>query len=246
MIADKKWILTNYERFNEKYFSGDLPKITAKISHAKKYLGRASASYDLDNRSMCDFVITISNYYDQPESNMNSVLLHEMIHIKDYYMNGKEIYENCWSNNKHRGHGDYFLKEAERITNESGYHIEVKASPITMSKCILSEDTKKKIETPYLMFISKDFSEGYGVFRLPKNFSAKAIQDLMTCNKLNTGYVLEGTFDIFIGKRGSMKSGRLINEDKYAAYFEKAIKASPVIWPEDSISTIETKINNRK
>lgn len=246
MIADKKWILTNYERFNEKYFSGDLPKITAKISHAKKYLGRASASYDLDNHSMCDFAITISNYYDQPESNMNSVLLHEMIHIKDYYMNGKEIYENWWSNNKHRGHGDYFLKEAERITNESGYHIEVKASPNTMSKCILSDDTRKKIDTPYLMFISKDFSEGYSVFRLPKNFSAKAIQDLMKWNNLKTGYILEGVFDIFAGKRGSMKTGRLVNEDRYAMYFKQAIKASPVIWPEDSIETITTKINNRK
>ena len=246
MIADKKWILTNYARFNEKYFSGDLPKITAKISHAKKYLGRAEAAYDLDKKGTCDFAITMSNYFDQPEEQMHSTLLHEMIHIKDYYMNGPEIYENYWKNRKQRGHGEYFLKEAERITNESGYNIEVKASLDTMAKCIYSEDTIKKRETPYLMFISKDFSEGYGVFRLPKNFSAKAIQDLMKWNKLNTGYVLEGNFDIFIGKRGSMKSGRLINDDKFATYFKQAIKASHVIWPEDSIETITTKINNRK
>lgn len=246
MIADKKWILTNYERFNEKYFDGELPKIQAKISHAKRYLGRASASYDLDNRSMCDFTIAMSNYYDQPESNMHSTLLHEMIHIKDYYMNGPEIYENHWRQKKHRGHGEYFLKEAARITNESGFKIDVKATEDVMSKCILSEDTRKKIDTPYLMFISKDFKVGYGVFRLPKDFSAKAIQDLMKWNKLNTGYVLEGVFDIFAGKRGSMKSGRLIDEDRYAMYFKQAIKASPVLWTTDSLSDITKKINNRK
>lgn len=246
MIADKKWILTNYERFNDKYFDGELPKISVKISHAKKYLGRAEAAYDLDKKSTCDFSITMSNYYDQPESNMYCTLLHEMIHIKDYYMNGPEIYENHWRQKKHRGHGAYFLKEAARITNESGFKIDVKASEDVMSKCILSEDTRKKIDTPYLMFISKDFTLGYGVFRLPKNFSAKAIQDLMNWNNLKTGYVLEGVFDIFAGKRGSMKSGRIINKDRYTMYFKQAIKASPVIWPEDSITTIETKINNRK
>lgn len=246
MIADKKWILTNYERFNDQYFGGELPKITAKISHAKKYLGRATASYDLENHSMCDFAITMSNYYDQPEDNMNCTLLHEMIHIKDYFKNGEEIYENHWKNRKHRGHGPYFLTEADRITRESGYQIDVKASSEVMSKCILSEDTKKKIETPYLMFISKDFSAGVGAFRLPRTATAKDVYNIMHWNKLKTGYVLEGLFDVFIGKRGSLKSGRVVGEDRYSKYIYQAIKASPVIWPEDSVEVIESKIRNRK
>lgn len=246
MIADKKWILTNYERFNAQYFKGELPNITAKLSHARKYLGRASASFDLDTRSMCDFTITMSNYFDQPEEVMNATLLHEMIHIKDYYKNGTEIFEKYWADKKHRGHGDYFLTEAARITKESGYQIDVRASQEVMSQCVLSEHTRQKLETPYLMFVSNSFRIGCGAFRLPKNVTATDIQNLIKYNHLESGYVIEGVFNLFAGKRGSMKTGKCISSDNYEMYLTQARKASPAIYPTDSLQDILNKINNRK
>lgn len=246
MIANKNWILTNYTKFNKEYFGAELPSITAKISRAKSFLGKASAYYDHISKSMQDYSITMSIYFDQPEEIMFSTLLHEMIHIKDYYKNGHEIYEKYWSNKKHRGHGSFFLNEAARISNESGYQIDVKASLEVMAKVQYSEATKKAMATPYLMFASDSFKEGCGVFRLPKNATASDVASLMKHYNLNVGYILEGTFKIFANKRGSLKSGRIVNAHQYQEFRDEAISISDKLESIDAISTLIKKINNRK
>lgn len=248
MIADKNWILKTYEEFNKKYFSGELPPISAKLSRAKSFLGRASAAYDNINKNTCDYVITISNYYDQPEDVMISTMLHEMIHIKDYYINGTEIYDLYWSQKRHRGHGSFFLKEAYRVSKESGIKITVTADKETIDRCELSEKTKQALSATYLMLISdsKEHHIGNSAFRLPKNATASDVSDMLRKFKLTHGYVVEGAFKLFAGKKGSLRTGRLINDNEYAELHINAEKISEKILADDKIHTVIEKIKNRK
>lgn len=225
MIANKNWILANYKRFNEKYFSNELPEIKAKLSRAKSYLGRAFASFDFDTKGMCDYTISISTYFDFPEDVMFSTLLHEMIHIKDYYFNGKEIYRDYWSQKKHRGHGCYFLKEATRITEESGYQIDVKASSETMSKGDLSEATKKAQETPFLIAIAKNSLDKYCVARLPKKCTEDDIKSAMSRYGYERCTIMKGVFPWFKEKRGSLKSFYIMSN----AYVDENLKGKEFV-----------------
>jgi len=248
MIADKKWILKTYEEFNKKYFSGELPPISAKLSRAKSFLGRAAGVYDKVNKNICDYSITISNYYDQPEDVMLSTMLHEMIHIKDYYINGTEIYNLYWSQKRHRGHGSFFLKEAYRVSKESGIKITVTADRETMDRCELSEKTKQVMSATYLMLISdsKEHHIENSAFRLPKNATACDVSEMLRKFRLTHGYVIEGAFNLFAGKKGSFKTGRLINDHEYTELRINAKKISEKIFADDKIHTVIEKINNRK
>lgn len=246
MLATKDWILENYKSFNDKYFQGILPKITPRLSKAKTYLGWAHADFDHANKSTNNYVITISNYYDQPEENFVSTLLHEMIHIKDYFVNGKEYYRKAFFGQKYNiGHGEFFLKEAERIKNESGVDVEVRASAETMSKADFSEDTKKKLETPYYVLASNTYyKDQHCAVRLPKNFDIWTIKNIMRKYALENCVVINGVFELFKGKRGG--TARILSEDRYNRLVDSATSKSETIDTLDSYTVVLEKINNRK
>jgi len=244
MIVNKKWISDNYKKFNKMYFNNELPKIKFRTSSAKSYLGLASARYDDITGSTTDFSITISNYWDQPEDVKMSTLLHEMIHIKDYVVNGKEIYLSAWSKGKRRGHGEFFLKEAKRISDLSGIDITVRATREDMDRSKYSLKTEQRMSADYQALISKD--RGYVMFRLPKNYDASDVSHIMNEFGLYECNVIEGNFKIYAEKRGSVKSGKIIGDKRYDITMAESKKISPVLYRTDGIYDLNVKLNEIK
>ncbi len=125
MLVTTSWIEKNYNKFNTLYFGGTLPKIEFKTSRSKGTWGFASFRYDFKNSTIIPLSITMSNYYDSPEDVKIQTLLHEMIHIEDYFWHPEHFIRNGRKITGHYydAHGYWFQQEAKRITSESGYQI---------------------------------------------------------------------------------------------------------------------------
>ena len=90
MIVTTEWMSSKYNEFNLKYWDGALPRIDFKTNKSSKTWGFASyrLNVNADRRSyqsITPVCITMSNYYDSDEWVKENVMLHEMIHIADYY-----------------------------------------------------------------------------------------------------------------------------------------------------------------
>lgn len=125
MLVTKSWIQSNYNKFNNLYWDGKLPDISFKVGRAKKTWGYAAFNYDYRNSTIHPTYIVISNYYDSPENVKIQTLLHEMIHIADYTFHPEHFIKNGRrvSARYYDAHGTWFKKEAQRISEASGYKI---------------------------------------------------------------------------------------------------------------------------
>ena len=123
MLVTVNWIKEHYNEFNNKYWNGELPMIEFKVNHNKRMWGYASFRYDYPNNKVNPEYIAISNYFDSPEEVKISTLLHEMIHIADYFYNPHHFVQNhkAVSGHKYNAHGSWFLGECKRI-NSYGIH----------------------------------------------------------------------------------------------------------------------------
>lgn len=169
MIVTTSWIEYNYNKFNKLYFGNTLPNISFKTSNTKKAWGYATYKYDFINSTIIPLSITISNYYDSPEDVKIQTLLHEMIHIEDYFWhpehfirNGKKV-----SGNYYNAHGSWFKNEANRITKESGYKITNHVSREDVGRSCLSVHAQKlldnKIKDARIIVVSNNIS--YWIFK---------------------------------------------------------------------------------
>ena len=145
MLVTTSWIEKNYNKFNKLYFGGTLPNIRFKTSRSKKTWGFASFRYDFSNSTIIPLEITMSNYYDSPEDVKISTLLHEMIHIEDYFWhpehyirNGKKVTGHYYD-----AHGYWFQQEANRVSRESGYQIAKHVTREEIGRSCLSERSQK-------------------------------------------------------------------------------------------------------
>ena len=148
MLVTTSWIKKNYNKFNKLYFNNSLPNIEFKISHSKHTWGFAAFKYDFKNNTIIPISITLSNYYDSPEDVKIQTLLHEMIHIKDYIenpthyiINGKRVRANYYN-----AHGIWFVREAARITIESGYNIATHVTTPEIKRSNISTHSKALID----------------------------------------------------------------------------------------------------
>ena len=123
MIVTKSWIENNYNKYNNLYFGGVLPKIEFKISRSKKTWGHADYIYNRLTNKLTPISISISNYFDSPEEVKLTTLLHEMIHIYDYTVNPTHFVKNG-KKVKYDAHGYWFKNEAARIHKLSGLDIQ--------------------------------------------------------------------------------------------------------------------------
>lgn len=123
MIVTKSWIENNYNKYNNLYFGGVLPKIEFKISRSKKTWGHADYIYNRLTNKLTPISISISNYFDSPEEVKLTTLLHEMIHIYDYTVNPTHFVKNG-RKVKYDAHGYWFKNEAARIHKLSGLDIQ--------------------------------------------------------------------------------------------------------------------------
>lgn len=155
MIVDTEWIASNFNRFNHLIWNGELPTPQFKTSMAKRSWGRAYYTIDRKNNCLKDFKIAISNYYDSPEWVKQNTLIHEMIHIADYFFHPEHFIgpRARWYNS----HGwEFFLKEADRI-KALGWDIEKKVTTEEVNVSCLSEKAQERVdrmrETQYLLYI---------------------------------------------------------------------------------------------
>lgn len=103
-----------YILFNEKYFEGRLPKnIKVLVSKRMTYRAGASYFYKFSDGSILPLKIVLSEWYVKKfSSEIESVLLHEMIHIK---LGNIE-------------HNQEFLTIMSELNEKYGYTIKVKGS----------------------------------------------------------------------------------------------------------------------
>ena len=151
MIVTTEWMSSKYNEFNLKYWDGALPRIDFKTNKSSKTWGFASyrLNVNADRRSyqsITPVCITMSNYYDSDEWIKENVMLHEMIHIADYYFHPEHF---LWRGRKVRGydaHGpNFFLKEARRLSND-GWNIEKYVSQEEKELSRPSDEIQSKID----------------------------------------------------------------------------------------------------
>lgn len=141
MLVTIDFLEANYNKFNNEYFYGKLPKVSFKISNSKRTWGSASFKFDWLNKTIVPEKITISNYYDSPKEIKLNTLLHEMIHIYDYAC----FPEHFIKNGKRVGydaHGTWFKSECKRL-KKYGWNIETTTTNEEVELSTLSNHSKE-------------------------------------------------------------------------------------------------------
>ena len=82
-------IKKRYNYFNKKYFNGDLPNdFKFRWSRSKTELGAVVYHISSDNSDDWEiFRLSLSNFYDVSHEDLDGTLLHEMLHVLNYYNN---------------------------------------------------------------------------------------------------------------------------------------------------------------
>ena len=145
MLVTIDWIAKNYSKFNKLCFNGELPNITFKINRSRTNWGFASFLFDYDNDTVIPEGITISNYYDSPEEVKIQTLLHEMIHISDYVHCPFHFIRNRRrvSARYYDAHGKWFMMEAKRVSNITGYKVTNHVTDEEFNNSKLSNKSKR-------------------------------------------------------------------------------------------------------
>lgn len=109
-----------FDTFNRQYFNGELPLPRLALGSSRTRLGSMSCRRrrTLTGWRFSDFAIRLSTYYDCTEREMQTVLLHEMIH---YYIAWKGIRDDA-------PHGSVFRSIMNRLNTRHGWNISVSAS----------------------------------------------------------------------------------------------------------------------
>ena len=109
-----------FDTFNRQYFNGELPLPRLALGNSRTRLGSMSCRRrrTLTGWRFSDFAIRLSTYYDCTEREMQTVLLHEMIH---YYIAWKGIRDDA-------PHGSVFRSIMNRLNTRHGWDISMSAS----------------------------------------------------------------------------------------------------------------------
>lgn len=116
MQVDVGLLETWFAQFNAKYFNGELPVPVLAVGNSRTRRGTMSWRIRRKwfSKSIGDYKIRISNYFDVEENDFKSVLLHEMIHL---YIVSKGIKDTS-------SHGAVFHSLMRKI-NADGWKIRV-------------------------------------------------------------------------------------------------------------------------
>jgi len=158
-----EWMRSTYERFNKEYWGGELPNnISFKLNgRLKRAFARASYKYskweDLGNGKYIAHLteilgIEFSTGRKGETWVFENTMLHEMIHIADYYYH-PEHFAILWENGRQRSafrkggydaHGaDFFLKEAQRLL-QYGWTVNTKVTKEENQALQLSDEYVEK------------------------------------------------------------------------------------------------------
>ncbi len=121
MTPTAEYLRAQFAEFNDRYFGGVLPEPQFRVNSARTILGRFSCRRVrrglLGLRSSEEYAIAVSRFYDLGERDVQTVLLHEMIH---FYLCYRRMADSS-------PHGKLFRREMERI-NADGWSISVRTS----------------------------------------------------------------------------------------------------------------------
>lgn len=121
MAPTAEYLRAQFAAFNARYFGGVLPEPQFRVNSARTVLGRFSCRRVrrglLGLRASEEYTIAVSRFYDLGERDVQTVLLHEMIH---FYLCYRRMADSS-------PHGKLFRREMERI-NADGWSISVRTS----------------------------------------------------------------------------------------------------------------------
>lgn len=82
MRATLEFLYNRYDEFNRTIFSSSLPAVDIRLSNGAHVLGCLRRTRVRDVLRTWSYTISISTRYDFPESMLEDILIHEMIHYK--------------------------------------------------------------------------------------------------------------------------------------------------------------------
>lgn len=118
MIIDIPYVNQRFSEFNSLIFDGKLPSIPVRLSEARSFLGRCQwerRKIDDGKWENHSFEFVFNNRIDFPESLIDDVIIHEMIH---YYIAYMQLEDES-------AHGPLFLHMMNQINEKFGRHITV-------------------------------------------------------------------------------------------------------------------------
>lgn len=206
MIITTEWMRTNYNKYNDLLFDGELPNISFVINNRlTRSWGRALARLQLSLGKVIPLKIEMTDKRDLPENAHLSTLIHEMIHILDYAINPRHYivptyYGGYTSVKGYDSHGSWFQSECQRINAMNlGFTVHTSVAAWQKANMQWSEKEqqkidKKKTEGAYIAFIRKiSETAKQPWFKLKTNRSGmnKYIQEITSyeCYKDWTAYV---------------------------------------------------------
>ena len=156
MLYTREWVAEKYNECNEKYFGGKLPSISpyeVKLTKNKNPWGRGGCKQFIKNPWSGEYEargvhLELSNYYDTSEKDKLEVLVHEMCHIYEYFVEPK-YYIECvvkhrWTyNHPKHGHGTVFYEQANRL-EKYGFHVQRFVDNDTRDNAEISDDIARK------------------------------------------------------------------------------------------------------
>lgn len=156
MLYTREWVYEKYNECNEKYFGGKLPPISyaeIKLTKNKNPWGRGGCRSFRKDWATGEYKaygvhLELSNYYDTDERDKLEVLVHEMCHIYEYFVEPK-YYIECvirrrWSyDHPKHGHGTVFYQQAQRL-EKYGFHVQRFVDDETHKNAEVSDDIARK------------------------------------------------------------------------------------------------------
>ena len=156
------YIKSNFDKFNVKYFNGELITPKFKITRVKSYLGQLSWKYINGERT--NYLISISAMFDRSDKDFCNTILHEMIHLYIRQNNIKDTRPH---------HGRVFYQIADRI-NQYGWNI---------SRCDSTEGceltSKEKVTYNMVTYINRNGK--YFLMRYNKKKESFYLRLFMKC-----------------------------------------------------------------
>ena len=172
-----------FNKYNNLFFNGVLPKIEIKISRTRNCFGRFWSRKER-NGNQRPLFIDISKYYKRSQYDIDCTLIHEMIH---YYI--------CFMGMKDNGkHGMIFNRMACKISEKSNFNI-------TVTSSIYGLETLKKKSYKVMMFTYKNRN---CIARISSKFDYKYFTKKYNLDNITVFYANNVDFETFKESRSTL------------------------------------------
>lgn len=178
------YLNTAFNKYNNLFFNGVLPDIEIKISRTRNSFGRFWHRRDLRTGIETPLHIDISKYYKRSQHEIDTTLIHEMIH---YYI--------CFMGMKDNGkHGMIFKGMAREISEKSEFKITVTSSSYGL-------ETLKKKTYKVMLFTYKNRN---CIAKISSKFDYKGFAKRYKLDNVTVFYASNTEFENFRESRSTL------------------------------------------